>query len=73
MGEVVNLSAKAITPKKVLETAAGIDDLTHAYVVVVREGGRLELFGSGDLSQLPSASLYLQHYATKFVRGEIEE
>lgn len=71
MGEVVNISAKAVTPKQAIEKALETDDLSHAYIVVVKDG-KLTLFGSGDLSMLPAASLYLQHYATKYARGEIE-
>lgn len=71
MGEVVNISAKAITAKQVIETALETEGLSHAYIVVVKDG-ELTLFGSGDLSMLPAASLYLQHYATKYARGEID-
>lgn len=71
MNNVVNISAKAVTPRQVIETALELEDLSHAYVVVVRDG-ELTLFGSGDLSMLPAASIYMQHFATKYARGEIE-
>ena len=72
MGDVVNLNSKALTPRQVLENALKETDLTHAYIVLVHADGTFDLRASGDLSQMPGASLYMQDYAVAFVRGEIE-
>ena len=71
MGEVVNLSVKALTPRQMLEKALEIES-THAYLILVLPDGSFDLRASGDLEKLPGAALQMQHYATKFIRGEIE-
>lgn len=72
MGDVVNLNAKAITPKQVLEKCLEHEDVTHAYVVLVHESGHFTVHASGDLSRLPGAALQMQYYATRVVRKEVE-
>lgn len=69
---MINLNARALTPNQVLSACLEVPEVTDAYVILVKEDGSFDLRGSGDLSKLPGAALYIQHYATEYARGRIE-
>ncbi len=72
MSNVKPMNAKALTPTMVLEKCLEVENVKHAYIVLIHEDGTHDLRASGDLSMMASACLYMSHYATENARGNIE-
>lgn len=70
---VIAFNENCVPVQNVIDTVSERTDIKEIYVVLKNKDGEMSMYGSGDLSGLSDAALYLFRNATNIVMQKQEE